>query len=184
MTSCTTKTTLTYHPSLQEQPQNHISVAVDDFQDTRMNPQRIGSLRNTYGNALVKIITDDDVPIWMKDALEEELKNAGYTIVNEEQEDGLCIKGKILKLSSGTYFKYTGKIIMEMSLIQGDKILLEKQYACKKDTGVCLQLSPLINSKKQAVKCSDALDNSLQGVYRQFIEDVNQLLLSSSCRDS
>lgn len=73
LASCSTKTSLTYDSVIQEQPKNHICVAVDSFQDTRSTPEKIGALRNEYGMPGVKITTNDDVPIWMKAALEKEL---------------------------------------------------------------------------------------------------------------
>ncbi len=179
LTSCSTKTSLTYESIIQEQPKNHICVAVNNFQDTRLTPGKIGALRNGYGMPLVKITTDDDVPTWMKAALEKELISAGYTITVKEDDD-YHIKGKILKLSSGTYFTYSGEISIEMSLNQNNKVLLEKQYISKENVGMCWQPSPFINSSKQAMKCSEALSRSLQEIYRQFVSDVNQEINNQS----
>ncbi|MBP9842287.1 MAG: hypothetical protein KBC64_07710 [Simkaniaceae bacterium] len=176
-TSCSTKTSLTYDPIIQEQPKNDICVSVDSFQDTRSKPQEIGALRNGYGMPLVKITTDDDVPMWMKVALEKELINAGYLITDKDNENVYHIKGKIIKVVSGTYFTYYGKIAIEMSLNKGEIVLLEKTYLSKENMGMCWQLSPLINRTKQAIKCSNALEFNLQEIYRQFIENINQELL-------
>lgn len=174
LTGCSTKTSLSYESVIQEQSKNDICVAVDSFQDSRSQPQKIGALRNGYGMPIVKITTDDDVPTWMKTALEKELKNAGYTITEEERESNYHIKGRILKLSSGTYFTYSGKISIEMTLNQDSKVILEKQYTSKENAGLCWQISPFINSNKQAMKCSHALTLSLQDIYKEFVNDVNQ----------
>jgi hypothetical protein len=180
-TSCTTRASLNYTSIIQEQAKNYVCISVDNFEDTRLKPKQIGALRNGYGMPAVKITTDDDVPMWMKAALEEELINAGYSIIDEESVDTYHIKGKIIKVNSGTYFTYYGNIAVEMVLNQGEKILLKKNYISNKSDGLCYQLSPFMNTAKQAIKCSDALKLNLQGIYRQFIEDINQQLLS---RDS
>jgi uncharacterized lipoprotein YajG len=185
LTSCSTKTSLSYNPIIEERPKNHICVTVDSFQDTRSQPQKIGALRNGYGMPIVKITTDDDVPTWMKTALEEELANAGFTVINKEKEDTYYIKGSILRISSGTYLTYSGKISMEMTLNQGSNVLLKKQYTSKENDGRCWILTPFINSRRQASKCSKALSYSLQEIYKQFIADVNQEIynqqLSTEC---
>ena len=176
LTSCSTRTTLAYDPVIQVQPKNNICVSVDSFQDTRSNPQRIGALRNGYWETLVKVITDDSIPMWMKTALEKELANSGYTVTDAEEEGVYHIKGRIKKLFSDAYITYRGKIGVEMTLHQGEKILFKKTYTSKKQIGLYWGLSPLIRSKgqAQAKKCSKALTFNLQKIYKKFIDDVNR----------
>jgi hypothetical protein len=174
LTSCSTRTALAYDSVIQVQPQNNICVAVDSFQDTRSNPQRIGALRNAYGMPLVKVVTDDSVPMWMKTALEKELVNSGYSITDAEEEGVYHIKGRIKELSSDAYLTYRGKIGVEMTLNQGEEILFKKTYASKKQIGPYWGPSPLIGSKSQAKKCSEALTFNLQKIYKKFIDDVNR----------
>ena len=59
-------------------------------------------------------------------------------------------------------------------LAQDNEVILQKTYVSKENVGLCLQLSPLIYSNKQAVKCSNALSLNLQKIYKRFVTDFNQ----------
>lgn len=76
LTACSTKTSLSYTPIIEQKEKNYIQLATLPFDDTRLHPETVGALRVVLGMPLIKIVTDDSVPNWVENALKEELTQA------------------------------------------------------------------------------------------------------------
>ena len=170
LTGCSTKTSLGYTPVIEAQAKNQICVTLEKFDDVRPKSQQIGALRNGLGMPIIRIVTEDNIPKWVENALEVELTNAGYSMV--QGRGSYIIEGKIIKVFASSYFIYHGCLIAEITLKKGDEVLFKKTYKNNEHAG--------INWIAQASSCAEALKLNLQKMCTQFIADINTELLEST----
>jgi hypothetical protein len=168
LTSCSVKTSLGYNSVIDKQQENHITLCIPQLEDERSLGQQVGALRNIFGMPIIKIVTEDNIPEWITDALRMELAHAGYTISDIQGEQGYLIEGKILKVFASTYFIYHGRLTTQLSLKKDDQILFQKIYENKESNGM--------NCIAQASSCAEALKLNLQEMCKQFIADINEEL--------
>lgn len=169
LTGCSTKTHLVeYTPTIKQQESNNIGLTINQIDDMRVKKKKVGALKNLYGMPIVKIITEDDLSIWVTNALKTELSNAGYSIGEEKD---YSIEGKVFQAYATSYFIYQGKMEVEFTLKQNDKIILRKNYKTNVDNG--------INWFSLPKSCMKTLSFNLQEICKQFINDINIQLLNS-----
>ncbi|MCF7806662.1 MAG: hypothetical protein K9M07_04765 [Simkaniaceae bacterium] len=172
LAGCTTRAHLSYHPIIPSQEPNHIALNVPTFDDAREYGQYVGALRNGLWMPVVKIHTDDSIPGWMTNAFKTELTNAGYTILDEEDNSHYVLEGKILHAFAHTYFIYHGKMHIQISLKHNSDVIFQKDYVTKKSGGINWMASP--------AHCMNTLEFNLQEICQQFITDFNQYRLDQA----
>lgn len=167
------KVVLNYSSVMPSQPKNNITIRVDTFEDKRTITDTVGYSRNAYGMRCAKVLPQNSVTDWVKNALKTELINAGYSVTDEDSVANI-IKGVVFDVFCDTYFTYDGSIGIKAVLIREGEELFDKNYTAKKSGGV--------NWAATSTSFAKTLELTLQDVIRQVIFDVNKALLEDSWR--
>jgi hypothetical protein len=177
LTSCASRVrdTLGYAPVIERQEKKHIVLSVNTFEDVRPDRPYIGDQKSILGIPIVEIVTEDDVPSWIRNALKMELKNAGYTILDKHAADGYRVEGKIMKAFTSVYFNHCGYMTIEIALKKGSEIIFQKTYEINKNDGFGLF---------EFASCTELLKCNLQEVCKSFIADANDYLLKPTPHES
>ena len=164
-TSCTMRTSsLPYSPVIAFQKKNYIPLHLEVFEDYRKDCQKIGVMRNLFGMPIVRVYTQDSISYWVKNALTIELKNSGYSIIDNNLEDIYVIDGIIKDLYFNTYACCFGRITIEMIVKKNENIIFQKLYKTAEWTGF--------------FSGEETLMFNLQKMCNQFISDLNGILLN------
>jgi hypothetical protein len=169
LTGCSTKVNLTYHPVIEKQTDTGLALCVNHFEDVRPVKDQVGSIRNVFGMPVIRLVTDDKVPEWMSQALMAELSRTGYKIVEDNHAANYEIEGKIATASATSYLMYHGKMHVELVVKQEGNEIFRKCYKTAESGGA--------NWAAQASSCVNTLELNLQEICRQFISDLNCLLM-------
>ncbi len=173
LTGCSTTTYLGYTSVLEQSKSNSITLNLNSFEDARESKKKIGSLKNGYGIPIVHIYADNSVSDWVTSALASELKNAGYSMLDDSNTLGkYVIEGVILKAYASSYMTYNGKLRVEITVKENGVEIFRKLYATKCRAGV--------NVIAQSSKVAKALELNLQKVCTQFISDLNETVLAEN----
>ncbi|MCD6539793.1 MAG: hypothetical protein J7K37_03735 [Candidatus Omnitrophica bacterium] len=159
---------LTYTPILPPSGKNNITIKVVPFKDERKIKDTVGYVRNACGMRMAKVVPQNDVIEWVTNSLELELKNAGYTISEEENTPNV-IEGSVFNILCDTYFTYDGRIALKVILKKDQKVVLENDYSVKRGGGVNLAASSGAFAK--------TLEMALQETLKQVVNDINEKLL-------
>ena len=164
--SCTQKINLAYEPVIERCEEKKGNLFLGSFEDGRQKLD-VGSKRNVYGIPIVTLVTEDDVALWVTNALKLEMENAGYTITDQIQNEAYQFEGKVIRVYTTTYFIYHGRMTVEISVKREGSEVFRKIYTTKVSNGISFIAS--------SASCSKTLALNLQQVCKQFISDFNLL---------
>ena len=178
--SCASRTHLIYPPeneSFKEVPMSGeiqsdaIKVAVENLKDAREKRDVIGAKKNGFGQEVVTIKTDDDVPNWATDAVAYELERGGYRVERVPRGKGpiseYLISGDLITTYGTVGFTYQGEVALLIRVERGNKVILEEPYYGKADT----KLSMFARTKVVNTMLAEALRRAVQ----DFLKDFNAL---------
>ena len=181
----TREVSLTYPPSVTENgikeahastqtAKNDIKVIIGKLEDKRTVTHRIGNVRNGFGMDTADVVATNDVHDWVVDALELELKNAGYSVVKSETngddtESAVMVSGEINQIYCDVYFNYDGKAIVILKAQQNGKDIVNNTYTGSGSAGM--------NWAASSEAYNESLAKALQVVMEEFINELNMKLL-------
>ncbi|HHT9145478.1 MAG TPA: YajG family lipoprotein [Candidatus Wunengus sp. YC61] len=158
---------LNYSVVLPPAAKNNIVVKVDKLKDERTwSKTKVGDVKNGYGMRCSEIIPQNDVCVWITDALKAELTNAGYTVNNDAAANN--IGGAVLEVYTDAWMNYGGRIRLNVVLKKDGKDILTKNYAVQKNCG--------LNWAATTESYAKTLELTLQDVMRQIIPDIDTAL--------
>lgn len=110
-------------------------IVLGTFADARTDAKRVGSVRNGFGMPTADVVTSDNIPNWLRDALRTELSAAGYQVV-ERADAAPVLSGRLTQLWCDAYFTYSGEVALDVRLAQGEKVLLERNIEGRGGAGM------------------------------------------------
>lgn len=145
-----------------------ITIAVLPFVDRRSDTTKVGDVRNTFGMKLAPIRTVNSVPVWVRDALALELKNAGYNAATSTTvpDSSLAIDGEILKAHADAYLTYGGEVELLIRLTKGGRELIRHSYAGNGSAGTSWGATAKSYAQSLALALADALRQIVAAVGR------------------
>jgi len=153
----------TYEPLTPQKPQNNISVMVDPFTTPKIWSQE--EVKDSNGMGYPDSVLKNNIPEWIKKALEAELKNLGYSVVESGATN--VIKGDVLETYYDMDMNFGGtvKIIVE----KDGKVVLERSYSVTKnyESG----FTATAESYERMIKMI------LQDTMKEALNDINYALL-------
>ncbi|MDD5679732.1 MAG: YajG family lipoprotein [Candidatus Omnitrophica bacterium] len=162
--SDTLKPFLKYSPITPSSLSNNITIQVSQFADTR-SEDIIGNIRDNHGNKTADVVTDTNISEWVTDAVKSELKNAGYTIVEEK---AMCtISGEVLKVCCDVSPYYEGEVRLKVTVKKDNNTLFDKMYSGRVTD---------LNWGSTAKSCGIILERSLQQAMHRIVTDVKSAL--------
>lgn len=156
---------LEYSPITSIRPSNNIVLQVIQLEDNRSDKNIIGNVRNAWGMKTADVVTDTNISRWITSALKSELKNAGYTVVDENSENE--IKGEVTRVYCDALLNYEGEVSIKIVLNRGGEGLLNKIYSGK---------ASALNWAATAKSYGVILQRSLQQAMNQVITDVDRTI--------
>ena len=117
----------------------------------------------------ITIMSTDYLHDWVNDAFTKELMNAGYSIMNSNECVAQDYESSVYTITHGPFQMESGLITLPINVSQGDTRIFGRQYRAHK-VMMC-QLWELFVPGKPAVQ--NCFEESLQGIYSEFIEDLN-----------
>lgn len=181
----TREVSLTYPPSVSENgikeaqasaqsEKNDIKVIIAKLEDKRTVTHRIGNVRNGFGMDTADVVAKNDVRNWVDNALEWELKNAGYSVVRSESsgdnaESAVMVSGEINQIYCDVYFTYDGKATVILKAMKNGEAVVNETYTGSGSAGM--------NWAATEDAYGESLANALQVVMKKFINELNIKLL-------
>jgi uncharacterized lipoprotein YajG len=160
---------LRYTPTISELdcffPCKDTKVYVANLVDTRENCEELGALKNSRGDTSGWIKTEDSVANWATVALKQELKGAGYHVIEEKTNACLTLYGQMIDLDcSGGSTSCESCLSIHLVVKQGENTVLDKVYK-----GTYKQ-SNFFNTKTEF---SETIEKSLRKTIRQIVTDLS-----------
>ncbi len=119
-------------------PRTHqVILAVNDARETR---DRIGNVRNTFGMDTASILTEDNIEVWVYDAVVFELGRLGYQVLDhrstpsDASEDRLT--ATVQKVYCDIYAVYDGEVSLQATLERAGEEPLMAEFATKVSSGL------------------------------------------------
>lgn len=161
-------------PASAQTAKNGIKVIIGKLEDKRTVTHRIGNVRNALGMDTADVVATSDVRSWVVDALEWELKDAGYLVVRSESSGGdeksaVMVSGEINQIYCDVYFNYDGKATVILKAMKDGKDVVNNTYTGTGSAGM--------NWAASSEAYSYSLAEALQVAMKKFINDLNMKLL-------
>ena len=116
-----------------------------DVDDARVDSERIGAVRNTYGIVTASILTEDNIAIWAHDAIRTELEALGYAVVLGTEGDALDaydrLSAQLTKLYCDIYMFYDGEVTLRATLHPVQGATLGGEFPAKVNSGLSFAAS-------------------------------------------
>ena len=143
-------------------------IAVTPFADMRGDKTQVGSVRNGFGMPTAKVVTSDNVPGWVNDAIRKELTSAGYRVVDKTSDSptALSLSGEITSVWCDAYFVYNGEIGLTVRLRRGRDELLARSYEGYGGAGVSWAATAEAYVQTLSIALADALKKLLVDIDR------------------
>lgn len=181
----TREVSLAYPPSVAESgikeaqassqtAKNGIKVIIGKLEDKRTVTHRIGNVRNGLGMDTADVVATNDVRNWVVDALEWELKDAGYLVAKSDSsgndtKSAVMVSGEINEIYCDVYFNYDGKATVILKAMQNGKDVVNNTYTGTGSAGM--------NWAASSEAYNESLAKALQVAMNKFINELNLKLL-------
>lgn len=145
-----------------------LTIRVLPFADRRADTTKVGDVRNAVGMKLAPVRAVNSVPVWVRDALALELRNAGYDTDTSTAvpDSSLAIAGEIRKAHADAYLSYGAEVELLVHLTQGGRELIGHSYVGHGSGGT--------NWTATAKSFAQALALALADALRQIVADVDR----------
>ena len=107
--------------------------------DKRAEQDRVGNIRNTMGMDTASVLTDDNVSIWVHDAIAAELNSLGYRVTDRHEpldEPSVTLTADITKVYCDVYAMYDGEVTFVAMLTGPDGETLTREFPAKVVSGI------------------------------------------------
>lgn len=162
--------TLVYPPETENgQPINQLQISspkkvqviLGEFEDNRTDKTRVGTVRNGLGMETADVVTSNSVSGWVMDAVREELKNNGYTIINSSDQSDTSVKisGEVLNVFCDMYLNYSGEVSIYMNVSKNEEKLFHKLYSGEGSAGIAMAGTGTSFSKSLSLALSSLLND-------------------------
>lgn len=160
--SCSTTPKIQYQTVLPKKSPNNISVSVQEFNDERkeMNKMIMGTVQNGYGMDMGDVNAPPELFSQVKNALNDELKNSGYTLTTDKAD--LIIFATLTEIICDVHESTSAQITVKFKLMDGNEKVMDNTYH-----GASSKIVFLVN-------CSKPLNKSIQNLMGQFVSDLNR----------
>lgn len=139
------------------------------FSDLRPDKQLVGHVKNTYGMKTAKVLAQNDVRLWVEDAIAWELENAGYEVIrgtpDEAPGSGAVLSGDVIRVYCSAYFSYDGEVTVKATLTKNGDTLLDRAYTGQGSVGV--------NWAATGESYSQSLSLALRQAMIQLMSEIN-----------
>lgn len=138
--------------------------------DHRTVTHRIGKVRNAYGMDTASVETEDNIQMWVQDAIDQELTNAGYKVTSYDNagtnEKAIGLNAEILKVFCDAYMTYDGNVEMMVTLTKYNQKPFKRHYEGHGSAGMSFAMT----SKSYA----ESVELALKDVIAQLLLDLAQ----------
>ena len=107
--------------------------------DARADKDLLGVDRDIFGMTLANVASDDNVAVWVNDAMTYELTKAGYNVLQKGSEStndiaiGLIVD--IQKIHCDTHLIFYAEVLLQVTLDNANKRQVTNQYEGKGNAG-------------------------------------------------
>ena len=143
----------------------HVILAVNDARETS---DRIGNVRDNFGFDTASILTEDNIAVWVHDAIAFELDRIGYQVSDHR---GASSNGSADRLTANVqrvycdiYMVYDGEVTLQARLERGGQEPVTAEYPAKVSSGLAWALSGSATGESLA----QALQTSIWNMLRDF----------------
>ena len=142
-----------------------VFLVVNDARETR---DRIGNIRNTYGMDTASILTENNVEVWVHDAIVVELDRLGYQVLDplsgraDASADRLT--ADVQKVNCDVYMVYDGEVTLRASLQRAGEEPAIAHYPVKVSSGLSWAGS--------GSAAGESLAQALQSAIREMLLDI------------
>lgn len=154
LSGCSHQFPLIYDPIIEMQPPKHITISLEDIEDHRKNKKAIAFARNILFIPVHQAQSIQSPASWLSYAIENELTNAGYTVMISDDSAKYKLKGDLYNLFYDcTFIGVFVSLKVEFTLFEDDLLVFNKIY----------DVSRLAFTR----------DNSLQEICKELISDLD-----------
>ncbi len=166
--SCSTTPKIQYQTVLQKKLPNNISVSINAFNDEREEMDRIvlGTVQNGYGMDVGDVNAPPELFSQVKNALNDELKNSGYTLTAGKAD--LIISATLTEIVCDVHESTSAQITIKFKLMDGDKKVMDHAYHGENSKFIL------------PVNCSKPLNKAIQNLMGEFVSDLNRYVSENS----
>jgi len=142
-------------------------VYIGNFDDVRSSKMIVGHVRNGFGMKTAEVVTQRDVPEWVREALVYELEESSYQVMDGVAPAGrTTISGEIVHVYCDAYFTYDGEVTLRMEAAKSGESVFQSTYTGNGSAGM--------NWAGTGDSYSQSLSMALQSALRQFVADLDQ----------
>jgi len=152
-------------------PNELVPVSVNillEVRDARPDGSPVGNIRNTVGMDTASAISDDNVVIWVQDAITMELAQLGYEVADHRYSDagasGYALTTDITKIYCDVYAMYDGEVTLNATLTRQSGESISREFAAKVVSGMSFA------SSANGIEASIA--EALQSAIRQMLLEL------------
>jgi hypothetical protein len=130
----------------------------------------VGHVKNGFGMDMAAVETEDNIQMWVQDALTQELTHAGYNVTSDAtvaaKESAIALDAESLKVYVDSYWTYNGDVELIVTLSRIDRKAFKRHYAGHGSIG--------INYAATAKGYGESLELALQDTISQLLVDLSQ----------
>ncbi len=144
---------------------HHVILAVTDARETS---DRIGNVRNTLGFDTASILTEDNIAVWVHDAIAFELDRLGYQVLDHHgassNKSADRLTANVQKVYCDIYMLYDGEVSLQATLERAGQEPVTAEYPAKVTSGLAWALSGSATGESLA----QALQTTIRNMLRDF----------------
>jgi hypothetical protein len=150
---------------------NRQKLVISLFEDQREDKVAIGEVRNGLGMKTASVITQSNVPAWIREATRHEFQTAGFDVFFGENSEvnAPVLDGQIITVYCGAFFTYEGEVSLGATLKHDGINLLENRYYGKGSVGTNWGATSKGYGQSLARALQDALGSLVGDVQQAFI---------------
>ena len=143
----------------------HVILAVNDVRETT---DRIGNVRNTLGMDTASILTEDNIAVWVHDAIAFELDRLGYQLLDHRgalsSKSTDRLTANVQNVFCDIYAVYDGEVSLQATLERVGREPVTAEFPAKVSSG----LSWAGSGSATGESLAQALQTSIRNLLRDF----------------
>lgn len=141
------------------------------FADERSEKRVIGEVRNGWGMRTADVVTEGDIAKWVTEAIETELKKAGYNVTKVEDlsspSSGRVVAGEVLTVYCSALLSYEGEVSFYARVEENGKEVFRRRYTGEGSAG--------LNWTATERSYGNSLSLALASAVGSFVADLNSI---------
>ena len=113
--------------------------------DTRETTDRIGIVRSDFGFDTSSFLTEDNIAVWVHDAIAFELNRLGFQVLDyggtSSNASADRLTANVQKVYADIYMAYDGEVTLQATLEQAGQEPVTAEYPAKASSGLVWRLS-------------------------------------------